>query len=70
MPIYEYRCPNCGNEFELMHPFSKADEPTPCPKCGQNAEKLISNFGSKVDFYIRAPKNPPLRKPLEKKDEG
>ena len=70
MPIYEYCCPKCGNEFELMRPFSKADDPAPCPKCGQNAEKLISGFGSKVDFYIRTPKKPPLSKPLEKKGEG
>ena len=63
MPIYEYRCPNCGNEFELRRPFSSADEPASCPKCGKNAEKLLSAFASKVDNYLKAPKKPPLRNP-------
>ncbi len=42
MPIYEYRCNDCGGEFELMQKFS--DEPaTECVHCnGNNVEKLIS----------------------------
>ncbi|TVQ94584.1 MAG: zinc ribbon domain-containing protein [Deltaproteobacteria bacterium] len=32
MPIYEYRCPECGNEFEKMMKMSAA--PPPCPECG------------------------------------
>ena len=26
MAIYEYYCANCGKEFELMRPISRADE--------------------------------------------
>lgn len=41
MPIYEYRCPECGAEFEKMQ---KVDDPAPeCPECGvDKAEKKIS----------------------------
>jgi putative FmdB family regulatory protein len=42
MPIYEYRCDNCGHELERMQ---KISEPplTDCPQCGQPAlRKLIS----------------------------
>ncbi len=51
MPIYEYACSKCGNQFELMRPFSQADEPTACPKCGGAGQKLMSIFGSTVDKY-------------------
>ncbi|HOP39796.1 MAG TPA: zinc ribbon domain-containing protein [Geobacteraceae bacterium] len=41
MPIYEYRCSNCGNQFELRQKFS--DEPAnECPRCGGPVQKLIS----------------------------
>ena len=41
MPIYEYRCKNCGKEFEMMQKFS--DEPlTECIECSGSVEKLIS----------------------------
>ncbi len=41
MPLYEFQCENCGNQFELRQKFS--DEPaSECPKCGGPVKKLIS----------------------------
>lgn len=41
MPMYEYRCSDCGNQFELRQKFS--DDPIMfCPKCSGHVEKLIS----------------------------
>lgn len=41
MPIYEYRCLECGHEFELMQKFS--DPPLEqCPACPGTVQKLIS----------------------------
>ncbi len=41
MPIYEYICADCENEFEELV-FSR-DETPPCPKCGsKNVTKLMS----------------------------
>ena len=41
MPVYEYRCTNCEEQFELRQKFS--DPPaTSCPACGGTVEKMIS----------------------------
>jgi putative FmdB family regulatory protein len=42
MPIYEYRCPDCGHEFERLQRMS--DDPAKdCPECsGDQVKKLIS----------------------------
>lgn len=41
MPIYEYKCQNCGREVEV---FCKLyDEPEYCDACNGLLEKLISN---------------------------
>lgn len=34
MPIYEYVCLDCRNEFETIRPMKDADQPTECEKCG------------------------------------
>ena len=46
MPIYEYCCPNCNKNFELLRPLSKADENVSCPKCQSVAKKIFSRFAS------------------------
>ena len=41
MPIYEYRCSDCSNQFELMQKFS--DPPLASrPECGKPVRKLVS----------------------------
>jgi len=46
MPIYEYRCRNCGKTFEKLVMTSSAPPP-PCPECGAaEVEKLFSAPGS------------------------
>ena len=46
MPIYEYCCPSCDNRFDLLRPFSRADEAANCPKCDKEAERQVSTFAS------------------------
>jgi len=44
MPIYEYRCGKCGNEFEYLH-TKAGDEEVACPECGgKKVEKMFSSF--------------------------
>jgi putative FmdB family regulatory protein len=44
MPIYEYKCLDCGAHLEKMQKFS--DEPLKiCEKCGGNLEKQLSLSG-------------------------
>ena len=45
MPIYEYRCQNCGRRVSVLwHTFAEAERKTPkCPRCGStNLKRLIS----------------------------
>lgn len=32
MPLYEYRCPHCGSEFERLSSYTQADM-VACPVC-------------------------------------
>lgn len=41
MPLYEYRCKQCGHQFEKIQSFS-APEEKECPVCRGELEKLIS----------------------------
>jgi len=41
MPIYEYRCDKCKEEFELFRSITDNGNPT-CKSCGGPVKKLIS----------------------------
>lgn len=34
MPLYEFRCDDCGHAFEVMAPFADLDQRSACPACG------------------------------------
>lgn len=41
MPLYEYHCEDCGENFEVIQKFS--DSPlTVCKNCGGKVERLLS----------------------------
>jgi putative FmdB family regulatory protein len=43
MPIYEYQCRNCANEFELL--ILKSSPAPACPSCqSEDIEQLLSGF--------------------------
>ena len=45
MPIYEYRCENCGHELEAVQKISESPLVT-CPECSADAlKKRISAAG-------------------------
>ena len=47
MPIYEYRCKQCGIKFEKLVKLSTKTSEIECPRCGaQKAEKTVSLFGT------------------------
>ncbi len=47
MPIYEYRCKQCGKKFDKLVKASTKTGDIECPKCGaRNAEKAVSLFGT------------------------
>lgn len=44
MPIYEYRCEDCGKRFEYLA-RTLSDHPTVCPACGaEHLTKALSTF--------------------------
>jgi putative FmdB family regulatory protein len=48
MPIYEYRCTNCGHEMEAVQKISE-DPLLNCPTCSQDAlKKRISAAGFRL----------------------
>ena len=59
MPIYEYKCENCGYEFEEMLHFSERDDPlnTSCsfPTCGGKVHLKMSlgSFHLKGDGWAK-----------------
>lgn len=38
MPLYEYRCPKCGERFELLRSLSERDDETECPRCREKGK--------------------------------
>ncbi len=44
MPIYEYKCSECGYKFEKLESFSD-NKKSKCPQCGGEARRLISLAG-------------------------
>ena len=44
MPVCEYRCRDCGHEFEIQQSMSD-DTLTVCPSCGGDLRKVFSPVG-------------------------
>lgn len=45
MPLYEYRCVACDEEFEVLQPVGADGFELECPECGApRPEKLLSSF--------------------------
>jgi putative FmdB family regulatory protein len=48
MPLYEYRCKDCGTEFEKQLRFSEANQLPACPNC--NSTQTRKKISSVVSF--------------------
>lgn len=45
MALYEYRCGDCSDNFDLMRAMSEADSPASCPSCGSDsASRVMTTF--------------------------
>ena len=70
MPIYEYRCAECGEEHEVLQ---KVSEPplSVCPACGKPAlQKMLSaaGFQLKGSGWYATDFKGAAKKPAEKKE--
>ena len=49
MPLYEYRCGRCSEQFEATQSVHARVEDTECPFChAREASRLLSSFSSRV----------------------
>ena len=49
MPLYEYVCNACENQYEVMQSLNAKADDTVCPKCnGTQSRRIMSAFASKV----------------------
>ena len=51
MALFEYFCEECNITFEKIIKNNTRDEERPCPKCGDNAKKIISSPNFKVNGH-------------------
>lgn len=59
MPIYEYKCPQCGEKFELRRSIADSDSDTKCPRCGSvEARRVLSLFATGSSGTACAPSSP------------
>ena len=72
MPIYEYKCQNCGHFFEVLQRINEVSL-SDCPKCKKDAlKKLVSapNFRLKGEGWYETDFKKDRRKNLaENKEE-
>ena len=54
MPIYEYKCENCGHEFEEMLHFSERDIPlnTPCEQQIEQTKHMSFKCDGKIHLKM------------------
>lgn len=47
MPMYEYLCKDCGEQFDLLRGMNQDDSDITCKKCGSpKVERKLSVFAS------------------------
>jgi len=47
MPIYDYRCRECGKTFEKIRSLRDADRDLECPEChSAKVERQLSSFAT------------------------
>ncbi len=49
MPIFEYRCPDCGKTFMEWTAGQREKDEVQCPRCGsERSERMMSTFATKT----------------------
>jgi putative FmdB family regulatory protein len=58
MPLYDYRCGECDEVFEVRRPMAESSEPATCPAGHPGARRMLSVFAA-VGGPSTAPVPPP-----------
>jgi len=69
MPTYQYKCPDCGNEFEEFQSMT-ASPLDKCPRCGHKPDRIISGGAGFLfkgsGFYITDHRSDSYKKAAQK----
>ena len=69
MPVYEYRCVDCNEQFEVMQKIT--DDPlSTCELCGGQLKRLITNTSFVLKgsgWYVTDYPSPERKKAMEEK---
>ena len=74
MPTYEYKCEDCGHEFERFQSIN-AKPVRKCPVCGRNGAKRLIGVGAGIifkgsGFYETDYRSESYKKAAEKEASG
>jgi putative FmdB family regulatory protein len=50
MALYEYRCGDCGYQFEELRPFARMDADSECGKCGSSRVRRLPALTAEQRF--------------------
>jgi len=42
MPLYQYQCPNCDEQFDHFLKLENYKYPVSCPTCGRTGKKVLT----------------------------
>jgi putative FmdB family regulatory protein len=57
MPLYEYKCFECGEITEVLRPIKSRDDATYCTSCGSATERIMSRFNTLTTSNSREPRD-------------
>ena len=61
MPLYEYYCESCNGVFELLRSMREAAEPSPCPLCDHDSQRIMPTSFAAFTFRDGMPRRIPDR---------
>ncbi|WP_309742223.1 MULTISPECIES: zinc ribbon domain-containing protein [unclassified Chamaesiphon] len=68
MPLYEFRCNDCGI-FDEWRTMTESSNPAHCPECQTAARRIFSNVGIQLNGALRLSKTANPEPQLVKKTD-
>ena len=59
MPLYEYYCVSCDGVFEELRSMRESSEPSPCPLCDRDSQRIMPTSFSAFTFRDGMPRRIP-----------
>jgi putative FmdB family regulatory protein len=61
MPLYEYYCESCNGVFEMLRSMRESSEPSPCPLCDRDSQRIMPTSFAAFTFRDGMPRRIPDR---------